>query len=189
MAIFGTALGIIGLILSVIAIMILTGISNNFNPVPKSRSITSQNYTQTQLAENKYKIGKRVIITDNGIDIVAITINNVTKTDYRHPYEDSIPADVIFIDYTYENLLANSGNLGNNARAYYSSYMLLDTEDFIVLDSSGKLGTDYPGKITKYPYAISGGESCDAEMTLGLENPSNNITIKYKPSPKKNSCS
>lgn len=85
-----------------------------------------------------------------------VTVNSVTATDYRNEFEESNPAAVYVINYTYENI-------GLKEDLY------VDLESKVV-DNAGKVASSYPGGTEKYPESVPTGAYCEAEATIGVEN-------------------
>lgn len=85
-----------------------------------------------------------------------VTVNSVTASDYRNEFEESNPAAVYIINYTYENIGVEE--------------LFVDMENQIV-DNSGKMGASYPGEIEKYAQAVPVGANCEAEACIAVENP------------------
>lgn len=85
-----------------------------------------------------------------------ITVNSVKETDYRNQFDESNPAAVYVINYTYENL---------GLQELYVTF-----EESIV-DSTGKMATSYPGESEKYAQSVPKGAHCEAESTIAVENP------------------
>lgn len=85
-----------------------------------------------------------------------ITVNSVEETDYRNQFDESDPAAVYVINYTYENLGLDE---------------LYVTFDESIVDSTGKMATSYPGNSEKYPQSVPKGAHCEAESTIAVENP------------------
>lgn len=86
-----------------------------------------------------------------------VTVNSVVESDYRNEYDESNPAAVYVITYTYENL-------GLNEELY------VDMESQIV-DNAGKMGTSYPGDYEMYAQAVPLGANCEAQAWIAVENP------------------
>ena len=93
-----------------------------------------------------------------------LTINSVKATEERSEYADSQPSAVYVIDYTYENI-------GYEDDIMDGLYIELSSGQ--IVDSQGKMGYPYPGNITNYPAETPVGASCDAETTIGVDNPGN----------------
>lgn len=109
--------------------------------------------TQTEQNEQKeFKIGETWEVDGK----FKLVVNSVTATDDRNQFDESNPAAVYIINYTYENL-------GVSDELYVSF------EDMIV-DATGKTGYSYPGDIEKYPQSIPVGANCEAEACVSVDN-------------------
>jgi len=115
--------------------------------------------------ENKqYKLGETWVVDG----LWKLTFNSVTSTDYRNPFHDSNPSQVVILDYTYENL----GYEGDIQDLYISSL------DFSVIDEHGNVASTYPANTTKYPQVVPIGARCvGAQQGYGLEEESTKITV------------
>lgn len=118
--------------------------------------IESESGTQTEQNEQKeFKVGETWEVDGK----FKIVVNSVTATDDRNQFDESNPAAVYIINYTYENL-------GVSDELYVSF------EDMIV-DATGKTGYSYPGDIEKYPQSIPVGANCEAEACVSVDNAGN----------------
>ena len=107
---------------------------------------------ETWEVDGKFKIGETWEVDGK----FKIVVNSVTETDDRNQFDESNPAAVYIINYTYENL-------GVSDELYVSF------EDMIV-DATGKTGYSYPGDIEKYPQSIPVGANCEAEACVSVDN-------------------
>lgn len=117
--------------------------------------IDSESEPETQSEQNEqkeFKIGETWEVDGK----FKIVVNSVTETDDRNQFDESNPAAVYIINYTYENL-------GVSDELYVSF------EDMIV-DATGKVGYSYPGDIEKYPQSIPVGANCEAEACVSVDN-------------------
>lgn len=85
-----------------------------------------------------------------------VTVNSVIATDYRNQFDESNPAAVYVINYTYENI-----GLKEDLYVNFESK---------VVDNAGKVASSYPGDTEKYPESVPTGAFCEAEVTIGVEN-------------------
>ena len=85
-----------------------------------------------------------------------VTVNSVIATDYRNQFDESNPAAVNVINYTYENIGLKE-----------DLYVDLESK---VIDNAGKVAGSYPGGTEKYPESVPTGAFCEAEVTIGVEN-------------------
>ena len=101
----------------------------------------------------------------------SLTINGVRTTSERNPKSESEPRQVVFLDYTYENV---SYEKRNNVDFF------LAQGDFILTDEAGNILETYNLKdpnrmIQETPI----GSSCSASLAYGLETDSNNLTVIF----------
>ena len=98
----------------------------------------------------------------------SLTVNSVSTTDYRNEFSEKTPAQVLIINYVYENI------------GYESDFMdglFLDFESGQIVDSEGFMGYSYPGNITDYPTAVPVGAKCKAQSCIGLDSESTEVKI------------
>ena len=107
---------------------------------------------QDKNEQEEFKIGETWEVDGK----FKIVVNSVTATDDRNQFDESNPAAVYIINYTYENL-------GVSDELYVSF------EDMIV-DATGKTGYSYPGDIEKYAQSIPVGANCEAEACVSVDN-------------------
>ena len=101
----------------------------------------------------------------------SLTINGIRTTSERNPKSESAPRQVVFLDYTYENV---SYEKRNNVDFF------LAQGDFILTDEAGNILETYNLKdpnrmIQETPI----GSSCSASLAYGLETDSNNLTVIF----------
>lgn len=89
--------------------------TNDLNQILKSAEIAE---------ERPHTVGEAVEIVEDGVKIGTLTINSVTRTDKRNRFAEETPAEVVIIDYTYENTASEEDLY------LFSSY-------FQVIDSGG----------------------------------------------------
>lgn len=102
-----------------------------------------------------------------------LTINSVTTTNYRNPYSDHKPAQVVYISYSYENL------------GYYNTfykedmlYFALDPDvETTIIDSNGEVAYSYPGEDGGAKEIPNGAKCMNATSCIGLNNVSDTITL------------
>ena len=90
-----------------------------------------------------------------------LTIDSVEVTADRNEYEESVPAQVIMIHYSYENL-----GYEDPSGIWNGLYMSLDT-DTQVIDSQGNMCRTYPLG-DSYPQETPVGAKCSADACYGL---------------------
>lgn len=98
----------------------------------------------------------------------SLTINSVTTTADRNQFSDKSPAQVVIIDYTYENL----GYTGMLQDLYISA------SSFSVIDQIGEMAYTYPASTAGYATPTPVGAKCvGAQEAFGLNNESSSITL------------
>lgn len=114
---------------------------------------------------NTYSAGQTWVVDGQW----EFTINSVTITGERNQFDNSSPAQVVYIDYSYKNL----GYTGKTQDLYISSL------DYKVVDEKGEVATLYPDSVEGHsPQVVSVGEKCsNAMIAYGLKNNSSKITI------------
>ena len=100
------------------------------------------------------------------------TINRVYETNYRNPYDETNPAQVIMIEYTCKNI-----GYTNNDSFMPGLWMTIDNYGKII-DQSGYVAEIYPGDINHYYQELPIGASCVAESCYGLRNRSQRIKLQ-----------
>lgn len=102
----------------------------------------------------------------NGKALYSFKINKITTMSERNQFSDKNPAQVLLIDYTYNNIA--------NPKEVFLSEI-----SFKVIDSKGKVGYTYPNSTTNHPQGIPAGATCDAQMVFGIDNISDKITLNF----------
>lgn len=138
--------------------------------------ITSKTLSDINIAANNlqtypagtYQLGDTVTIHDTYFGTYELTINSVELTTERNEFDDSTPAEVYKLNYTYK-LLAKGTETSMGLSIYdFDSYA----------DSSGEMGDWYPNSPSKYPKElVNVGNYCTAETFVGVHNPTNILTI------------
>lgn len=100
------------------------------------------------------------------------TINRVYETDYRNPYDETNPAQVIMIEYTCKNI----GYI-DSSPSMPGLWMTIDNYGKVI-DQSGYMAEIYPGDINHYYQELPIGASCVAESCYGLRNRSQRIKLQ-----------
>lgn len=113
-----------------------------------------------------YKIGEIIEIKTNE-GAYTLCVDKVEKTSDRNQFDESNPAEVYKITYTYSNI-----SLADNL--YISEY------DFGLIDSTGTMGFSYPGSTRKYPNETVKGAKCTAEMTLASHTSGDKLLLTYR---------
>lgn len=96
-----------------------------------------------------------------------LTVTNVEKTDYRNEFNESDPAMVTYIYYTYTNL--------GYENEYGDLFLMIDK----AMDGQGKMGQSYPGDITLYNQETPVGGTIDVQDCFGFDNDTDTITIFF----------
>ena len=98
-----------------------------------------------------------------------LTIDGVTITDERNEYADEEPAQVVIIDYSYENI-----GYEDEDGIMDGLYFAIDNEQ--IVDSAGEMGYSYPID-AKYPDEVPVGARCSAQAAIGFNNAGNSFTL------------
>ncbi|MDY3989458.1 MAG: hypothetical protein SOY88_09205 [Massilioclostridium sp.] len=133
--------------------------TNDFNQILKSAEIAE---------EKPHTVGEPVDIIEDGVKIGTLTINSVTRTDKRNRFAEETPAEVVIIDYTYENT-ASEDDL-----YLFSSY-------FQVIDSGGNVCTTHPLTGLTHAQKAPVGAKSTAQEAYNLTVESPTITFIFKP--------
>lgn len=99
-----------------------------------------------------------------------LTINSATPTDARNEYADKEAAQVIIVEYTYENL----GYVDSNG---IMDGLYFDLSSQQIVDEKGTMGYSYPGDIQSYPQEVPEGANCTAQACIGVDNESSKLKI------------
>lgn len=98
-----------------------------------------------------------------------LTIDGVKVTDERNEWSEEDPAQVVVIDYTYENLGYEDQN-GIMDGLYFD----LDFQQ--IVDADGEMGYSYPVDV-KYPDEVPVNARCSAQAGIGFNNEGNSFTM------------
>lgn len=102
-----------------------------------------------------------------------LTINSVKTTKQRNEFSDKNPKQVIYINYSYENI-------GYEDSTGYMDGLYFDLTSGQIVDGNGEMGYSYPNDITTYPQETPVGAKCNnVQVCVGLNNESEQITINY----------
>lgn len=116
--------------------------------------------TQAETIEEKLYTNGEPWIVEN---LFSVTFTAASQTDERNEYADQNPAQVIILNYDYENI-------GLDEDLYISH--------FKVMDANGEMANSYPSSNTTYPQPTpKGGKCIGAQETYGLNNISEKITV------------
>ena len=98
----------------------------------------------------------------------SLTFTSVTQTEERNQYSDKTPAQVIYLNYDYENI-----GYQNDLQDLF-----IGSTSFQIIDSAGEIAETYPLTSTTYPQQIPVGAKCvGAQECIALNNASDNIKI------------
>jgi len=155
---------ILALVIIIFSVFAIASGSDS-NEVDTSAGETSQVETEdnpedevgaeAEAGASEYSVGERVVISEDGTELYAITINSVKFTDERNEYSDIDPKSVVVINYTYENIAKDED-------LYISSLY------FKVIDSDGNVCETYPAGTTSYAQGTPLGAKCTADEAYGL---------------------
>lgn len=131
---------------------------------------SSDSSSNSSTERKTYAVGDTVTMKNSdGSDKLKVTINSVTLSNDRNEFADQKPAQVVVIDYTYENV-------GSDSDIYYSSSCIK------VTDEKGNLCDTYPLTSNKYPDSTPKGSKCNAKQAYGTVEQSTKIKIALKDS-------
>ncbi|MBU3179081.1 Ig-like domain-containing protein [Clostridium estertheticum] len=129
--------------------------------------IVTANVIVGATTEKATDIGKTVKIVDNSYGTYEVTINSVELDSYRNQFDESNPAEVYKVTYTYKLLSKGS-----------STYMGLYVGNFSSVDSTGEVGNSYPGDTKNYPQELNiVGSRCTAETFIAVKNKTTSLTL------------
>lgn len=98
----------------------------------------------------------------------SLTFTSVTQTEERNQYSDKTPAQVIYLNYDYENI-----GYQNDLQDLF-----IGSTSFQIIDSAGEIAETYPLTSTTYPQQIPVGAKCvGAQECIALNKASDNIKI------------
>lgn len=112
-------------------------------------------------SKNTYSMGETWTVDGQW----KLTVTSVEETQERNEFEERTPSSVYTVSYTYENIGYEDRN-GLMDGLYFSL-------DESIVDSSGKMGYSYPNDVSNVPRETPVGASCDAQVSIGVENSGN----------------
>lgn len=112
-------------------------------------------------------IGETVDIIDDGVKLGTLTINSVSLTSDRNRFSDDDPAQVVIVNYTYENT-------DSSEDLYYFN------ANFQIIDAGGNVCDTYPADAGKAPKKTPKGAKCTAGEAFGLVEESEEVTIYFR---------
>lgn len=161
----------ISIILSVVIILsLLTGCGETNVTSVEKKDINKVENTekkeetkQDETTQKVYGVGERVVVDDK----YALEILAVQETDERNQYSEKEVAQVLIIDYLYENI-------GEEDKDIYISDM-----EFKFVDSGGNMCTTYPVEGNYDPQPTPLGAKNISSMVIGTVEKSDEIQIMY----------
>jgi len=156
------------------SLLILAGCQSNDTETVSNSAPANEVSEQetTQETEETKKEEKTVYKQDEWWEVDGqwrLKVNNVTTTDERNEFSDKEPAQVVIIDYTYENL------------GYESDFQDLFMVPEKVIDSQKKMAEPYPASGKGDPQPTPPGAMTEnATYVYGLNNEGGPITIIFE---------
>ncbi|OCN05875.1 hypothetical protein A4S06_07480 [Erysipelotrichaceae bacterium MTC7] len=117
--------------------------------------------------EKVYGIGEVIEYAEDDDVKYTFVINSVSLSEERNQFEESNPAQVVKINYSYENV--------NDDEDVYISSM-----NFTVVDGGGNVCDTYPNG-GEYPQAAPKGAKSSGDEFYGLKETSTSIKLRFKP--------
>lgn len=119
---------------------------------------------EKEIVEDRiYQVGDRVVVDDK----YALTITGIRETDERNQFSDKQVAQVLIIDYLYENI-------SDAERDLYISDM-----NFKAVDEGGNMCDSYPVSITYTTQHAGVGTRVMTGMAIGTTEASQKIRLQY----------
>ena len=113
-------------------------------------------------------IGKSVTVPDSLFGTYELTINSIEFDSYRNEFDDSNPAEVYKVNYTYK--LLKKGSDTDIGLFLYSP--------FSSVDSTGEAGYNYPGNTNNNPQELNIiGSRCTADTFIAVKNKTTSLTL------------
>jgi hypothetical protein len=121
----------------------------------------------TTQPDKKFGLGEKVSIKKDGKELYTLIINSVTVTDERNQFDESNPAQVIIINYTYENIASEDD-------------IIISSMNFKFIDSDGNVCSSYPiSSLDKMAQSTPMGAKCTAEEAYGLKIAGGTIKLSF----------
>lgn len=121
-----------------------------------------ENVKPIQKNQDAFTLGQKWVVPGQW----EITIDSVTETSERNQFFEKTPAAVYIINYTYKNI-------GYNNESVEGLYI---TPNVDIKDVTGKAAYTYPAIISNNPKATKIGETCKAQIAIGVDNKGSFIT-------------
>lgn len=142
---------------------------NNSN---KDTTQTTQNVDSKSEAKKEDKKAENKVYGLNEEWVVdgqwKVKVTGVTVTTQRNQFSDTNPAEVVVVNYTYENL------------GYTDDIQDLFLTPKTVIDGAKKVVSTYPVNLPKTPKATPVGAVCEAQEAFGLTVASDKIQINFE---------
>jgi hypothetical protein len=101
----------------------------------------------------------------------SLTFTAAAATDERNQFSDKNPAQVVILNYDYENI-----GVEKNVQDLHIS-----TSQFKVIDAGGEMASSYPANISGYPQPTPIGAKCiGSQCAYGLNNQSPAVTVNVE---------
>lgn len=114
-----------------------------------------------------FAMGKTAVLKDTLMGTYELTINSIEAVPERNKYENSNPAEVYKITYTYK--LLSKGNSNEIGLYIYG---------FDGATIAGKEAVSYPNTLTKTPKELTNvGDSCTAETFIAVSSKDSELTL------------
>ena len=156
------------IVLAVIVLGVIgAAMGGNDGSVSKTKndeSIKTEKKEEKKEEEKIYGIGETVTYSKKDNDILKFVVNSVKVTEERNQFNDSNPAQVIVINYTYENIADEDD-------------VFISSVNFKVIDEGGNVCETYPAGINEYPQAAPIGAKSTGEEAYGLKQQSSKIKL------------
>ncbi|MCL1789830.1 MAG: DUF4352 domain-containing protein [Peptococcaceae bacterium] len=105
---------------------------------------------------NTFVVGEKAAVRDkSGSELYTFVINSVTQTDARNQFMEKDPAQVVVINYTYENIAMDED-------------IRVSSLNFKIIDAGGNVCETYPVSTSAYAQGTPMGAKCTAEEAYGL---------------------
>ncbi|MDO5755189.1 MAG: hypothetical protein Q4P28_03045 [Tissierellia bacterium] len=97
-----------------------------------------------------------------------VQVHHAKSVEDRNNFSEQSPAQVILVEYTYENLGYDHDGEG--------LYIYTDR----ILDEQGKMGYVYPLPLNNYPRKTPIGGTCDGEQSFGIDHESKIVHVYFE---------
>lgn len=121
-----------------------------------------ENIKPIQKNQGAFTLGQKWLVPGQW----EVTIDSVTETAERNQFFERKPAAVYIINYTYKNIGYNNESVEG----------LFITPNIDIIDATGKQAYTYPVTVSNNPKPTKIGETCTAQIAIGVDNRGNFIT-------------